>query len=248
MFRKVATGSTSRLTIVDHSETYGRHVLEKTVKKLEVSLALDIGCGQGDDLMIVKNNHPNSKCIGVDYGDWNREKLTERGIESVAINIENQKIPLDEETVDLVIANQVLEHTKEIYWINHEIFRTLKVGGYLYLGVPNVLSLHNRVLGLLGTHPTSSKLISAHVRVFSKNDTFLFYRELASNFAEIDGFYGSQFYPFPKTLARPLASLFPSQAFSIFFVVKKTAKYNGEFIKWLSSHVLETNFYSGEQA
>ena len=131
MFRKVATGSTSRLTIVDHCETYGRHILEKRVRKLDVSLALDIGCGQGDDLMVVKKHHPNSKCIGIDFGDWNREKLIERGIESVAINIENQQIPLNEETVDLVIANQVLEHTKEIYWINHEIFRTLKVGGHL---------------------------------------------------------------------------------------------------------------------
>jgi SAM-dependent methyltransferase len=195
--------------------------------------------------MIVKNDNPKSKCIGIDFGSWNKEKLIDRGIEPVAINIENQPLPLESETVDLIIANQILEHTKEIYWINHEIFRTLRVGGYLYLGVPNILSLHNRILGIFGIHPTCSKMISAHVRVFSKNDTLLFYREVANSFAVVESFYGSQFYPFPKTLARPLATLFPSLAFSIFFLIRKTAKYNGDFFEWLSKAPLETNFYIG---
>jgi len=61
------------------------------------------------------------------------------GIKPMSVNIEAEPLPLENESVELVIANQVLEHTKEIYWINHEIFRTLKVGGHLYLGVPNVL-------------------------------------------------------------------------------------------------------------
>ena len=94
----------------------------------------------------------------------------------------------------------------------------------------------------LGTH---SKLISAHVRAFSKNDTVLFYRKIAGSFAMVEGFHGSQFYPFPKTLARTLAALFPTLAFSIFFLIKKTARYNGEFIEWLLKTPLETNFYTG---
>ena len=249
MFRKVTPGTASRLTIVDHSETYGRHVLERVVSNLvNVSLCLDLGCGNGDDLLIVKNHNPRSKCIGIDFGSWNKEKLIDRGIEPIAVNIENHTLPLESETVDLIIANQILEHTKEIYWINHEIFRTLKVGGYLYLGVPNILSLHNRILGLFGIHPTSSKMISAHVRVFSKDDTLLFYREIANGFVALEGFYGSQFYPFPKIIAHPLAALFPSLAFSIFFLIKKTAKYNGEFIEWLSNASLATNFFRGNDA
>ena len=103
--------------------------------------------------MIVKGNHPQARCIGIDFADWNREKLKDRGIESVSINIESQPLPFENETIDLLIANQVLEHTKEIFFINHEVFRDLKVGGVLYLGVPNVLSLHNRLLGLMGFTP-----------------------------------------------------------------------------------------------
>lgn len=248
MLRNVIPGTASRLTLVDHTETFGRHVLANIVRNLEISTCVDLGCGSGDDLMTVKEYSPASRLIGIDYGSWNQEQLIAKGIEPISINIENQALPFEDETVDLAIANQVLEHTKEIYWINHEIFRTLKVGGYLYLGVPNVLSLHNRIAGMFGVHPTCSKLISAHVRVFSKNDTLLFYREVSKGIAFVEGVYGSQFYPFPKVLARPLASLFPSLAFSIFFLIKKTANYNGEFIQWLSNIPLETNFYAGHNS
>jgi ubiquinone/menaquinone biosynthesis C-methylase UbiE len=245
MFKKVVPGTDSRLTSVDHNETYGRHVLDRLSKGLPVQVCVDLGCGKGDDLLIVKGNHPEARCIGIDTGDWNRETLNGRGIESVSINIENQPLPFADETIDLIIANQVLEHTKEIFFINHEIFRTLKVGGYLYLGVPNVLSLHNRLLGLIGIHPTSAKMISAHVRVFSKRDTALFYEQVAGDFTGLAGFYGSQFYPFPRTWARRLAALLPSLAVSIFFLIRKTAKYEGAFLDWLSKYRLETNFFVG---
>lgn len=245
MFRRVTPGTTSRLTLVDHTETYGRHVLEKAIQGLDTSLCLDLGCGNGDDLMVVKKHNPEVKCVGVDFDDRNREGLLEKGIEFVSTNIENQSLPFESETIDLIIANQVLEHTKEIYWIHHEIFRTLKVGGFLYVGVPNILSLHNRILGLLGIHPTCLKMISGHVRGFSKKDTILFYREIGGNLLTIEQFYGSQFYPFPRIMARPLARTFPFLAFSIFFLIKKTAAYQGEFIRWLSENLLETNFYAG---
>lgn len=244
MFRKVIPGTTSRLTTVDHTETYGRHILDAVSKRLSVSLCVDVGCGSGDDLMIVKNNHPSARCIGVDFGDWNSEELRRKGIESVSVNIESQSLPFGNESVDLVIANQVLEHTKEVFFINHEVFRVLKVGGHLYLGVPNVLSFHNRLLGLFGIHPTSVKMISGHVRAFSKNDTILFYRQVADGIAVVENVYGSQFYPFPKPLSRPLAAALPSLAVSLFFVVRKAAKYESQFLDWLSRARLETNYFN----
>lgn len=246
MFKKVMPGTTSRLCIVDHTETYGRHILARIVKKMNVERCVDLGCGNGDDLLIVKKFNPKCKLIGVDFSVCNREKLINKGIEPIILNIEKQVFPFEDDTIDLIIANQVLEHTKEIFWINHEIFRTLKVGGYLFLGVPNVLSLHNRILSVLGVHPTCAKMISAHVRVFSKNDIYLFYKVIAKSFTSLVSFYGSQFYPFPIFLARRLASILPSQAFSIFFLIKKIAEYKGEFINWILNAQLETNFYTGD--
>ncbi len=245
MIRRVVPGSGSRLTVVDHEETYGRHILEKCVQGLDIDRCVDLGCGSGDDLFVIKKHNPKTECIGVDFGDWNKQILTERGIKAVSLNIENQPLPFDNESIDFFALNQVLEHTKEIYWINHEIFRCLKIGGHLYLGVPNVLSLHNRLLGLWGVHPTQAKMLSGHIRCFSKKDTLSFYMEIAGTCANVTRFYGAQFYPFPKSIARLLASIFPALAFSIFFLIRKTEEYDGQFLQWPDKASLESNFYTG---
>jgi hypothetical protein len=81
--------------------------------------------------------------------------------------------------------------------------------------------------------------------VFSKNDTINFYSNIAGRFTYIEKFSGSQFYPFPKKIARVLSNVLPSLAFSIFFLIRKTEEYKGEFIEWLIKTPLETNFFIG---
>ncbi|MGE5680937.1 MAG: class I SAM-dependent methyltransferase [Bacillota bacterium] len=247
MFKKTIPGSGSSLNTVDHEETYGRHILDQFARQLHVEKCVDLGCGRGDDLSIVKNIHPEAECFGIDFGDWNLERLNNLGVKVIKTDIEKDQLPFGNESLDLVVANQILEHTKEIFWINHEIFRCLKVGGYFYLGVPNILSLHNRILGLAGIHPTQWKLLSAHVRPFSKHDTYKFYSNIGSKFCEIEKFKGSQFYPFPKNIARFFSGIFPGLSFSIFFLIRKTARYNGEFLNWPAYASLETNFYTGRE-
>ncbi|MBI2459191.1 MAG: class I SAM-dependent methyltransferase [Parcubacteria group bacterium] len=231
--------------MVDHDESYGRHILEKIVKDKKLENCLDIGCGQGADLSIVSRLQPECKLFGIDYGAGNFARLRENNITPFLVNIENEPLPFKDNSMDFIIANQVLEHAKEIFWINHEIFRTLKVGGYLFFAVPNILSLHNRILMMFGYHPTQYKLISAHVRPFSKKDVFNFYKSIGSDFCEFKGFWGSQFYPFPKYMARLLSRFFPSFSFSIFFLIKKTNKYSDDFIKWPEIAQLETNYFTG---
>lgn len=245
IFRKVIPGSTSRLTIVDHNESYGRHILEKIVKNKKIERCLDIGCGNGDDLSIISKIYPESELLGIDFGKWNNEKLKTMNIKLLSVNIEIEPLPFENNSIDFIIANQILEHTKEIFWINHEIFRCLKTGGYLFLGMPNLLSFHNRILMTFGYHPTQHKLTSAHVRPFSKKDVFNFYKVIGSEFCEVAGFWGSQFYPFPPKIARPLSRFFPNFSFSIFFLIKKTNKYNNKFIEWPKIAQLETNYFTG---
>jgi SAM-dependent methyltransferase len=239
-------GTDSRIGWVTHGETYGRRILQTVCPELTLELCADLGCAAGEDLMIVKRSHPEAQLIGIDAAADYAESLKGKGIEPITLDIETQALPFEDECVDLVIANQVLEHTKQVFFINHEVFRTLKVGGHLYLGVPNVLSLHNRLLGLVGVHPTCAKLISGHVRVFSRRDVIFFYEAIAGRFTALEGFYGAQFYPFPRRIARPLATLLPSLAVSIFFLIRKTAAYQGEFVDWLPKAELETNFYRGD--
>jgi len=247
IYKKVIPGSSSRLNIVDHDETYGRHILDKIVQRIKVEKCVDIGCGEGGDLSIVRQHHPNAELFGVDFGLWNSDKIKALGVKPVVMNVENNTLPFEDESIDLIIANQVLEHTKEVFWINHEIFRCLKVGGTFFMGVPNVLSLHNRILMLFGHHPTCSKMTSGHIRVFSKRDVSSFYRNIGDSFCKIEQFYGSQFYPFPKTIARFLSKVFPAYAVASFYVIKKIGKYNSEFIEWPEHAQLETNYFIGRR-
>ena len=245
MIKKFIPGATSRLAFINHDETYGRHVLDRWVKSIDTKVAVDLGCGHGYDLLVVKKNHPSSHLIGIDFGDWNKEKLTGVGIAKKTLNIEKDPLPFEANSVDLIICNQVLEHVKEIYWINHEIFRVLKLGGYLYLGVPNILSFHNRLLSFFGVHPTQAKMISAHIRTYSIGDTSQFYTTIGGEFLKVLKVSGSQFYPFPTPISRPLARAFPGSAFSIFFLIQKVADYHREFLDWPAKASLETNYFVG---
>jgi len=46
-------------------------------------------------------------------------------------------------------------------------------------------------------------------------------------------------------MARVLASAFPTLAFTIFFLIRKTKEYQDEFATYPSRARLETNFWSG---
>lgn len=244
--KKVIPGSTSRLLFVDHSETYGRHILDKIVRNETITTCLDLGCGDGKDLHVVKTSHPNAELIGLDAIFLDRATLNNNNIKQIVTNIENTKLPFESNSMDFIIANQIIEHTKEVFFINHEIFRCLKVGGAIFLGVPNILSLHNRILMLFGYHPTCNKMTSAHVRVFSKKDVKAFYHEIGYSFCRVEQFHGSQFYPFPKPIARFLSALFPSFAYSNFYLIRKINPYTDEFLTWPSRAQLATNYYTGE--
>jgi ubiquinone/menaquinone biosynthesis C-methylase UbiE len=232
---------------IDHDETYGAHVIERLVRGLpEFAVVVDIGAGTGRDLNIAKKQNPTCKTIAIEAGKEYAAQLEGKVDQVVVANIERDRFPFEDESVDLIIANQILEHTKEIFWIFHEMSRVLKPDGRLVFGVPNVLSLHNRIIGLFGTHPTQHKLYSAHVRPFSKHDTVKFMDVCSPGTFRLENFAGSQFYPLPKLATRQLSRVFPSLSFSIFFEFKKIGKYKNGFVIFPSEAGLETNFYTGD--
>jgi SAM-dependent methyltransferase len=124
-------------------------------------------------------------------------------------NIERDSLPLADGSADLIIANQVLEHTKEIFWIFHEVSRSLKIGGHFLFGVPNICSLHNRLLLLFGRQPTQHKLCSAHVRPFSKGDTLAFLNACFPGGYRVEKFRGGPILPISCALIPCARQCFP---------------------------------------
>lgn len=232
--------------MIDRTLNYGRHHFQHFLKAAApFQTVLDIGAGHGHDLLTARAVVPQARLLGIEPYKPYVTELQKQGIEVHSLNIEQDRFPFAEGTLDIVMANQILEHTKEVFWILDQISRSLKVGGHLLIGVPNLAALHNRILLALGQQPSPLKNNSAHVRGFTKGDLL---RLLESGFPRgyvLRHFGGSNFYPFPPFLARPLAALLPSMAWGIFFDLQKMQPYTGSFLKYPLEQQLETNFYLG---
>jgi SAM-dependent methyltransferase len=195
--------------------------------------------------MLAKQINPAALLHAVEVDPMYYSKLSEKGIIVHSLDIEKETLPFSNCSVDIIILNQVLEHIKEIFWVFHEITRVLTVGGKLILGVPNLASLHNRVLLAFGKQPTSIKSNSAHLRGFTKGDIINFVESCYNGGYKLKAFGGSNFYPFPPMLAKPLANIFPTMAWGIFFMFEKQREYKKQFIEFPILNHLETNFYLG---
>lgn len=240
-------GSGSRpsifLSCVDPQETYGPQVIKKFLEQCHSSQSvLDLGAGSGRDLCIAKTVIPEAELFGLEIVEKYVAKLKSSGIKTFQCNLEAEQLPFADASLDIIIANQVMEHVKEIFWIMHEVTRVLKVGGHFIMGVPNVASMHNRLGLLLGRHPTQAKACSAHVRIYSKPDFIRFLKECSPGSYALKDFAGSQFYPFPPHLSRILCKIIPQNAFSIFFLLQKIKPYDNSFATYPQQAHLATNY------
>lgn len=229
------------------SLNYGREHVERFCKQaLPYHSVLDIGAGPGDDLYAAQKLNPEAVLHAVEVNPESIRRLRASGVAVYPINIERQRIPLADHSVDLVIMNQVMEHLKDVFWVFHEISRVLPVGGRLILGVPNLASLHNRILLALGLQPTCIKTNSAHVRGYTRGDILEFFEEIFPGGYQLLGFHGSNFYPLPPALARPAAAMFPTLAWGMFMLFEKCRPYAQEFIDAPVIQELETNYFLGK--
>jgi hypothetical protein len=109
--------------------------------------------------------------------------------------------------------------------------------------VPNLASLHNRVLLAFGQQPSAIHVLGAHVRGFTRNGL--------TGFVEADGYFrvvesrGSNFYPLPPRVARPLSRWFPGLAVGLFLRCERTGR-PGVFSEVLRTRPLETPYFVGD--
>jgi SAM-dependent methyltransferase len=232
--------------VIDRSLNYGRSCMRLFLERARPYHAvLDIGAGRGYDLEIARDVQPDARLFAIEASDPSAEALRELGIDVHGIDIEREPFPFGPESLDLIIANQILEHTKELFWILHQVSTTLKQGGHLLIGVPNLAALHNRILLLAGRQPTAVRSSTAHVRGFTRRDLETFLQRGFPGGYGLTGFAGSNFYPFPPLLARPLARVLPSMAWGVFLDFQKLRPYAREFLEYPTRERLETNFYLG---
>lgn len=238
-----------RLKAGTADESNGRHLIAPLIVELcgtnAAPFVLDVGAGQGADLLAVKRALPGATASAIESFPNSVAALRLQGIDVSSVDLEHQRLPFEDNSFDLVLCNQVIEHTKELFWVTSELARVCKVGGSLLLGVPNLGSLHNRVALLLGQQPPGIHVFGPHVRGFTVPGLRDFLQ--AGDVLRVERVLGSNFYPFGPTLSRPLARWLPGLAESSFFVVRKLA--GTSFLNVLDSpraaELVDTPYYRG---
>jgi ubiquinone/menaquinone biosynthesis C-methylase UbiE len=233
--------------------TYGRDIIIQWCgdfininqkKKLNV---LDIGCGNGTDLLNIKSTYSNTEMdlYGIESYGPNVEQAKKNSITVFSIDMERESIPVEAGSFDIIIMNQFLEHTKEIFWIFSEISRVVAKEGIVIVGVPNLAVWTNRLFLLVGTQPNSIELMGPHVRGFTAPNF--------KKFIETDGYFkvskiaGSNFFPFPYApICKFFSKILPTLSVGLFFLIKRDNK-GGEFIHVLDNRFFETPYFQGKE-
>ena len=234
------------------SLNYGRDIINKWsleyISDLDSKEAavLDIGAGSGIDLLNITRSVHNKtvKPFAIEVHEPNVMEARKNGITVFPLNMEKDPIPAEDGSFDVVIANQTIEHTKEIFWIFSEISRVVKPGGIVLIGVPNLASLHNRILLLLGEQPTAIEVLGPHIRGYTAPSFKKF--ATCDNYFELLSVKGSNFYPFPSPVSGMLSKIFPTLSVGVFFLLRRTEK-KGRFIDILRSRFFETPYYQGSE-
>lgn len=127
------------------------------------ALVLDVGCGDGQKSQRFKEKIGCPKIFGIDGVTQRLESASRRGVEIKKVNLE-QKWPFVDQSFDVIISNQVIEHIYDLDNFISEIKRLLKPGGYAVISTENLASWHNLFALLLGYQDFSHHLIKkSHV-------------------------------------------------------------------------------------
>jgi SAM-dependent methyltransferase len=124
---------------------------------------LDLGCRYG---ALTRMYAEGNDVVGVDV---DREALAEAaklGIETRWADVD-EPLPFEDESFDVVVAGELLEHVRDPDRLVRETTRVLRPGGTLVASVPNAFRLKNRARFLLGRKPEDDP---THLHMFSPAD------------------------------------------------------------------------------
>jgi SAM-dependent methyltransferase len=149
--------------------------------------------------------------------------------------------PFEDASMDVVHANQVIEHVKRLDHFAQEVKRVLAPGGMAIVCTENLASWHNVGALALGFQPFSLTNISGMRPIGNPLAVDAHYLAAGESFQHIHvmtltalrdlfkahGFaigesWGRGYHPLPRSLARLLASLDPRHAHFIGVVVRVT--------------------------
>ena len=196
-------------------------LLRQITSSARVSTLLDVGCWDGGTTIEYSRAAGGARAYGIEVFQDPASQAAGRGISVAVMDLERDRFPWADQSIDLVVCNQVFEHLKNVWLPMSEIARVLCAGGHLVFSVPNLASLHNRALLAFGRQPTSIRTFGPHVRGFTLGEVRAFLS--TGGIFRIRRTTAAGFYPLPAAWARPFAALLPGAAHTSILWVQKMA-------------------------
>ncbi|MCS4058437.1 class I SAM-dependent methyltransferase [Salinibacter ruber] len=131
---------------------------------------LDVGCGAGDNAILIRQKCPSSKVFGITISEKEKEKADNRMHTCWLCDVE-KKIPkkVRDKKYDAIIFSHVLEHLRSPSNVLNEMIELLRSGGEILIAVPNVLRIENRLKLLCGKweYENTGIMDNTHLRFFT---------------------------------------------------------------------------------
>lgn len=127
--------------------------ISRVVQQLGAVKILDIGCGDGRLARAIRSKCPDAVVHGCDLSMAALARST--GLDrQYAVDLNGEGLPECDESFDLVVASEVVEHLIHPDLVLAEFRRVLRPGGHVVVTVPNVAFWRFRLQALRGGVPS----------------------------------------------------------------------------------------------
>ena len=124
----------------------------KLLESNETAEFLDVGCGDGKITLKAARIIGTNKIYGIDIIDETIAKAKGNGIDVRSGDL-NRRFPFEDNSFDVVLASEIIEHLYDTDNFLTEIHRVLRIGGYTVISTPNLSSWPNIIFLLFGKQP-----------------------------------------------------------------------------------------------
>ncbi|MFA5942660.1 MAG: methionine biosynthesis protein MetW [Candidatus Paceibacterota bacterium] len=144
-----------------HQKTEFRH--RAAVSLIEGGTVLDVGCGDGLLLRMLRDRGIEGR--GLDLSETAVELCRKDGFDVCVGDFTQRALPFADDSIDYVVALDVLEHLYAPEILVKEMARVARVA--VVLGVPNFSSLPARLQVLVGGVPENNRPKKGHLYWFN---------------------------------------------------------------------------------
>lgn len=112
----------------------------------ESNSVLDIGCSDAWLATNLDRSAIDYAGLDIEVSELARKNTSARGFSLTAVNLEKNKLPFNDNSFDMVVCTDVLEHINHLHAVFNDIIRVAKK--YVIISLPNmyVLSIRKKIL------------------------------------------------------------------------------------------------------